>query len=642
MACVLVTVISMALETPETAVSCYLVFFATKETAAATILQALKLIVGAAVGIGIGFIFFMLSANEPMLRVLLVAVFSFAGMFFAHASRLGPVASTIGFVLAFAVSLFDVVPVPELLTRGAIWMWAVVALPMAILIVVDAAAGFRAELRTRTILAEQLHSIARLLRHPCDLAAHAAIVEFLGTGTREIQEDLDAAKLLSSISQIEFARLAQILELTFNLANVIAVLRSSEEHRLHVAKRIEDCAASLIGMSALAATGAGRRPGTIADILIAEWIAKLEATLAAQDLQALPARRREPLLASDAFTSPDHLRFALKGTLAVLICYVIYTSTNWFGIHTALVTCFFVSLSTVGETLHKLTLRIAGCLIGAALGVASILILMPSMEDIGHLGILVGIVASGAAWIATGNSRISYMGWQIALAFFLCVLHGYGPTLDLLTARDRVLGILLGNIVVTIVFTQLWPVSVVHSARAMLSDALRAISDLALHPSAGPTRLGTALMLLSQGHVALGLKSFEPGASEIDKDYARRLDAALASAEMFGSALFVLSVANTHPDATGLIPEGLKREERLVLERAGSWLAATVATIESGSTPPALDTRDPKPSCIKEEDVLPLTSWVEIGSRLDLTRAVVNGQKRLACAVEAIPAAEVG
>ncbi|MFX5785415.1 hypothetical protein ABTE36_23260, partial [Acinetobacter baumannii] len=44
----------------------------------------------------------------------------------------------------------------------------------------------------------------------------------------------------------------------------------------------------------------------------------------------------EPLLAADAFSNPAYVRFALKTTLAVVICYLIYTSLDWFSVHTAL------------------------------------------------------------------------------------------------------------------------------------------------------------------------------------------------------------------------------------------------------------------------------------------------------------------
>ena len=147
------------------------------------------------------------------------------------------------------------------------------------------------------------------------------------------------------------------------------------------------------------------------------------------------------------------MRFALKTTFAAFACYFFYTSLDWFGIHTAMVTCYFVALGSVGETIHKLTLRIVGCLIGAGLGIATILFVMPYMTDIGHLALVVGAVSFFAAWIAVGSDRISYMGWQIALAFSLCTLNSFGPSYDLVTARDRIIGIVIGNLVMSVVFS---------------------------------------------------------------------------------------------------------------------------------------------------------------------------------------------
>ena len=62
--------------------------------------------------------------------------------------------------------------------------------------------------------------------------------------------------------------------------------------------------------------------------------------------------------------------------------------------------------------------------------------------------IIVFLVALASAWIAAGDERIAYAGFQIAFAFFLCVIQGAGPSFDMVTARDRVIGILLGNVVI--------------------------------------------------------------------------------------------------------------------------------------------------------------------------------------------------
>ena len=161
-----------------------------------------------------------------------------------------------------------------------------------------------------------------------------------------------------------------------------------------------------------------------------------------------------------------------------MICYFAMSLADWPGIHTSVITCFFVALGTVGETLHKATLRFTGCLIGAGLGLGAILLLMPDMTDLGDLLLLLAPVTLLAAWVASGSERISYAGLQISLAFYLVVLQGYGPTIDMYTARDRTIGILFGNIVVFVIFTTIWPVSVANVVRTNLANALEQLAAL--------------------------------------------------------------------------------------------------------------------------------------------------------------------
>ncbi|MBE7209689.1 MAG: FUSC family protein, partial [Gluconacetobacter diazotrophicus] len=151
---------------------------------------------------------------------------------------------------------------------------------------------------------------------------------------------------------------------------------------------------------------------------------------------------------------------------------------DWTAIGTAYVTCFFVALGTIGETVHKMTLRITGCLVGAALGIGSILLLMPSMTGFGQLCVLFGAVAFAGIWIGFGSARVSYAGWQMLLAFALTTLQGYGPTLDMQTARDRVVGILLGNVVTTLVFRFVWPVPVGGAIRADMAKACETLGHM--------------------------------------------------------------------------------------------------------------------------------------------------------------------
>jgi len=103
---------------------------------------------------------------------------------------------------------------------------------------------------------------------------------------------------------------------------------------------------------------------------------------------------------------------------------------------------------------------------------------MPRMTDLGDLFLLLAPVTLLAAWVGYGSERISYAGWQIGLAFYLVVLQGYGPTIDMYTARDRTIGILFGNIVVFAIFTTIWPVSVANVVRTHLANALEQLATL--------------------------------------------------------------------------------------------------------------------------------------------------------------------
>ena len=188
--------------------------------------------------------------------------------------------------------------------------------------------------------------------------------------------------------------------------------------------------------------------------------------------------KSKSLFASDAFTNPAHVHFALKVTLAAMFCYIVYEAIDWSGIHTALITCTFIALETTGATLHKGVLRIGGCVIGGALALLTIVFLMPHMETIASLIVVVACASAVAGWVATGNEMISYAGLQLAFAFFYSVFQGYAPDTDLDNVRNRVVGILFGLIVTGIVFAYIWPEHTIDRLRDALRAALRQLARL--------------------------------------------------------------------------------------------------------------------------------------------------------------------
>ena len=217
---------------------------------------------------------------------------------------------------------------------------------------------------------------------------------------------------------------------------------------------------------------------------------------------------------ADAFSNPDHVHYALKTTGAAMFCYLLYSLLDWPGIHTSFITVFIVSLGTTAETVEKFTLRILGTLVGAAAGYGAIVFLVPSLTSIDQLMAVVFLGALAAGYVAAGSPRISYAGFQMAFAFFLCVIQGPAPAFDLVTARDRVIGILIGNLVVYLVFTNLWPISVGKRIDPAIASLLRQLSAMM---TAADVRLRQALASAAQSQLGkietdIDLAPYEPEA----------------------------------------------------------------------------------------------------------------------------------
>jgi len=155
-----------------------------------------------------------------------------------------------------------------------------------------------------------------------------------------------------------------------------------------------------------------------------------------------------------------------------------YSLLDWPGIHTCFITVYIVSLGTTAETVEKFTLRILGTLVGAAAGYGAIVFLVPSLTSIDQLMAVVFLGALASGYVAAGSPRISYAGFQMAFAFFLCVIQGPAPAFDLTIARDRVIGILIGNLAVYLVFTNLWPISVGKRIDPAIASLLRNLSAM--------------------------------------------------------------------------------------------------------------------------------------------------------------------
>jgi multidrug resistance protein MdtO len=492
-ACTITVAIAMVFRIPLAAYMAYMVFLTSKDDSAATVTMA----VAGALAITLAVIFTLglaqIASGDPAIRLPAMALTTFLAMFSVRIFALGPISFLAGFVVVTMQSVVDDVPTPEVFTRTTLWLWVVVVVPAF----------------TMTLI--------NLLFGP----QGAAVAE---RGVRKVLTDLEAAltrgEIAGRLSQWR-AILVPLIEKSRNppaihrLLDTMVILEAypnpiPPRERTSLSYLVRGCLSALERRSLVAE--APPETESLPEALAATHaFAELQREISRTRLHqpAHTGHKPRQLLVPNALSNPAHWQFALKATLAIMIVYSVYTMLDWPGLRTSIVTCFFVALGSLGETVHKLVLRLSGAIIGGLLAGLSIVFVLPHFTDIGQLCALTAVVAMFAGWVATSSERLSYAGLQIAFAFFLGLLQTYSPANDLTVLRDRVVGILLGNVVMTLVFSGLWPESAITRLRGALADALRGIAALLRSPQNAATHRQHTVEALARADNFEALSRFE-------------------------------------------------------------------------------------------------------------------------------------
>lgn len=538
--CALMAMIAMIYGIPESAISCYLIIFVMKPDGVESMVMAIAITVLVSLVVGLVFLLIHFTLEAAPLRMAALIISSFLFLYIGSASKLGPVGSIIALVIAFVMTLLSDIPMGEVATRGLLYAWLMAVSPMLLIIGFNLFLGRAPQTLLRASLAERLFTVAEALRQP-DATNMVKISGLLQEGQNEHQQRALFVRIFHLRPRTEAVWLESAVKNSYRLLLATSALSpdAPENVRIELAAYCRE-AAQAIAAGNLAVTphftieNAADDINEIRNALVALANADNE-----QDLTA----PKSSFFAADALTNPVHQRFALKTTAAALICYLVYTALDWQDIHTAMITCYVAALGTTGETVHKLVLRIIGCLIGALMGVLAIIFIIPHLSDIGQLMALVFGCILLAAWVSCGNERIAYAGVQIGLAFLLTVLQGFGPSTDMGVALDRVLGILLGNLVVYLIFTRLWPVAIADAVRIHIRDALKGLTNLAaLSPDARPAALREATAIeaeITQAQEELALVPFEPAQLRPSREECARLQAILAEMGKLCPVLFL-------------------------------------------------------------------------------------------------------
>jgi multidrug resistance protein MdtO len=185
-------------------------------------------------------------------------------------------------------------------------------------------------------------------------------------------------------------------------------------------------------------------------------------------------------LKPDAFHNPEHLNFALRGCLAATLCYFIFNAVFWPGLNTSLFTCVVTAVTSIGSSRQKQLLRFSGALFGGVvLGIASQVLVLPMLDTVAGFTVMFAAVTLVAAWFLTSSPRLSYFGNQLALAFYLIQLHGPSPQTNLSIARDNIMGIMLGLVMMWLVFETLGSKPAVQVMRELFAENFHLMAEYA-------------------------------------------------------------------------------------------------------------------------------------------------------------------
>ena len=659
LACLAATIPILTHRIPHGLVVMIVMYLITQEDTAATLIGSILGIIGVTIGLGAALLAWEISLDIDWLRIVFFIVFFFGGLFLKRVLTIGALGSAIGVPASLVMIIPDVYPPdPELLVEFVLWIWWCVILGLSVNLGVqlllspgDPLMLLRRELDTR------LQTVAQLLRRlatndAAETAATASLNSLATAGMSRPLALLKTSSLIHSWARARHEKLSALITLVDRLVTAAtalqalapgAVERVQRERLLNAAEGCERMRRAFAEMrlpalgewAVLASEQASGGLSPLADIegTLDQIALAVPEPAHDADKSAPTGAEKRSLFLPDAFDNPEYVRFAIKGTLAGFICYFLFVGFDYPGIYTSVITCFVVTLSTIGASNQKGVLRFGGAAVGGLMGLIALVYLFPHMDTIGGFWLVFGAGTAVAAWATFGTPRIFYGGYQTGLAFYKAILQGFGPATSATVVRDRLIGVFFGLIVFGIVEHVLWPVRARDALRARLAEMLRLLADLARSgttdktPSVISNDVDSWRRRISQKvqeiQTLIESSKFESGALELDEIQKRTGDAQIVF-------VLLLSLAR-HPRD---VPQSnVVRTAEVALDSViATALEALSKHTAGGSEPPVPALEDALNAferSMTSTDALDKEAATYFAERLALYRALVAAVKQV-------------
>ncbi|HEM8795287.1 TPA: FUSC family protein [Klebsiella michiganensis] len=480
LSCAVLIVLFMTLHIPFLAVALIVVFYVSQPNVLMIKLVSVVFVVTVSVALGGVLLIIKWTYDYPLIRLVASVILFFCAIYLMRVlGKLGLAFFVVALAVIYAQTFPSMTSQSEILVRLLLWLW--VAINTAILVTLLVNACFQQAFpgyQFKARLVVMLRQTARRLSQPDDGTPPPTVTEIAGQFNQLRSLYQQAARATPEIAASPQAW-QSLMAAALSCSHLTALLLPGDDHpdaRRRIASQLNALADNL---PAAAEVQPLIVPRDGANSAILQEIAEVLARLARGETIPLPQGEVEkaPLLLPDAWSNPAYLHFALKTLLATLLCYVFYTAADWQGIHTIMLSCVIVAQPGLGATMQKTWLRIGGALLATLIALLLIVFVQPWTDSLSGLLAMTLPVFALAAWIAAGSERIAYAGIQIGFTFALAFLSWFGPLSNLTELRDRVIGILLGVLVSSIVHLYVWPDSEAPQLKARLAQLYRQLAQ---------------------------------------------------------------------------------------------------------------------------------------------------------------------
>lgn len=488
----------MTFRMPGAALGAYYTLVISRDTTHAT-LEGVVTVFGA-IGLALAEVLAgaMLFSGSPVMHFLWVMTSLFITFFLISAATRYNFATSFGFLVVVSIPIWDFPVKTETAVTSTLYAALSVTVAAIITLVLEV---FFAALSSQDLIGDGVNDRLRIIaeflrdvRHP-DPRIKGKLAQYADIGTGQLR------RLLSRTENggEDYARKAVLIGLAGRLIDLGAGVLSSntffsesdQEHLIETAGRIDQIREWGALSSRRTHEHSPLAPAGTSFVEVMESTVQLLSDALNQPalIEEYTVQEDIPkvrLFKRDAFTNPAHLKFAVRGAAAAMLCFIAYHLMDWRGLYSSIPTCMVTALSTAGSSRQKQLLRTFGAITGGLLlGIGSEVFLLPHMDSIAQFTVLFAAVTVFSAWFATASPRLSYYGLQVAFAFYIVQLRTFAPDIQLAPARDNVAGILLGLVAMWLVFDQLTAHNSLREMRGALVRGIRALMAYMREPMSG-------------------------------------------------------------------------------------------------------------------------------------------------------------